>query len=232
MNATQTKPAVPFVPTQATAKPGEMPDLPANLVRKPIGETTGTMKDAAETKQAAAKIAAKHNKTPKAPTSSVLRDALKGGTAKVVASTKGAVVVGKLGKAPVADKPARKTSIVRTADNPAKSIVPVRFKQQYAQHNDTNGAKLNMALKDYTTAKNADGRDALSLDLLKEVAAANGIDFARYEHLNNGQKRMNVGNKLAGLVKAGKTVIVGKQRFADAEKALAKPAAEQPAATA
>ncbi len=243
MSTTQTKPAVPHVPTQVTAKPGEMPDMPANLVRKPIGETTGTMKDAAETKAAAAKIAAQHAATvarttstpaaPKQPVSSVLREALKGAAVKVVARTKskGPVVVGKLAAAPKADKPAHKpTTIARTEGNPAKSIVPSKFKALYAEHNDTNGAPLNLALKSYTTVKNADGRDALGIDLLKEVAAANGIDFTRYAHLNNGQMRMNVGNKLAGLIKAGKTVIVGKQRFADPEKALAKPAAVEHAA--
>lgn len=227
--------AVPHEQTKPSANPGEMPDIPASLKRKPVGDTNATMKDSA-----AKAIAAKHNaaKTPKQPTSSVLRDALKGGKAKVVATT-GAKVVGKLAARPdsldataKASKkaPAHKpTTIVRTADNPAKSIVPSKFKAMYAEHNDTNGAKLNMALKAYTTTKNAEGRDALDLDLLREVATTNGIDFSRYEEHNNGQKRMNVGNRLAGLVKAGKTVVIGKQKFADREKALAKP---EPAAHA
>lgn len=240
-----TNPAVPHEQTKPSANPGEMPDIPASLKRKPVGDTNATMKDSA-TKDAAKAIAAKHNKpktpqveamagtaplgvkTPKQPTSSVLRDALKGGKAKVVATT-GAKVVGKLAAAPKKAPAHKPTTIARTADNPAKSIVPSKFKAMYAEHNDTNGAKLNMALKAYTTTKNAEGRDALNLDLLREVATTNGIDFARYEKLNNGQKRMNVGNKLAGLVKAGKTVVIGKQKFADREKALAKP---EPAAHA
>lgn len=221
--------AVPHEQTKPSANPGEMPDIPASLKRKPVGDTNATMKDSA-TKDAAKAIAAKHNaaKTPKQPTSSVLRDALKGGKAKVVATT-GAKVVGKLAATPKKAPAHKPTTIARTADNPAKSIVPSKFKAMYAEHNDTNGAKLNMALKAYTTTKNAEGRDALNLDLLREVATTNGIDFARYEKLNNGQKRMNVGNKLAGLVKAGKTVVIGKQKFADREKALAKP---EPAAHA
>src|ERR1700688_191749 len=136
---------------QQTRNAAEMPDIPASLKRKPVGPTTGTMKDAA------AAIAAKHNKPnpdaivakPATPSSAVLRDALKGAAAKVVARTTGtAKVVGKLAAKPVKAKAAHKpTTIARTDDNPAKSIVPAKFKAVYAEHNDTNGAKLNLTLK-------------------------------------------------------------------------------------
>lgn len=41
---------------------------------------------------------------------------------------------------------------------------------------------------------------SLDLDLLHEVAAEFGVDASRYAHLNPGQRRMNVGNRLRKLV--------------------------------
>lgn len=162
-------------------------------------------------------------------------DAAAGAKAKAEKKTKAAkpakVAAPKAEKKAKAAKPAHKPStIASTPDNPAKSIVPVRFKQAYAAHNDTCGRPLNVALKEATTTKNDDGRDCLDVPALRAIAKENGIDFKPYEGLNNGQKRMNVGNKLAGLIKAGTTVTIGKRKFANAEKALAKPAPEQAAA--
>lgn len=131
-----------------------------------------------------------------------------------------------------AEKPAKVAKV--KAEKPApvepepkvtrgRSIVPLRFKEQYAAHNDTNGSKLALALKSATTIKNADGRDSLDVAALRAIAEQNAIDFGKYEHLNNGQKRMNVGNKLAGLLKNGEKVTVGTRVFANATAALAKP---------
>lgn len=116
---------------------------------------------------------------------------------------------------------ATKAAKAKDADAPKnpRSIVPVRFKEAYAKTNDTCGSKLALALKQATTAENKDGRECLDVDALKAIAKANNVDFSKYEKLNNGQKRMNVGNKLAGLVKNGTTVTIGKQKFAS-EKAL------------
>lgn len=110
-------------------------------------------------------------------------------------------------------------NVVATEDNPQKSIVPVRFKAKYAEHNDSNGDRVALALKAATTTKNKDGRDAVDLDALAKIAADNGIDMAAYSKLNVGMKRMNVGNRLRGMLKNEKPVTIGKQRFADWEKA-------------
>lgn len=109
---------------------------------------------------------------------------------------------------------ARKVKAKATGNK--RSIVPLRFKQAYGEHNDTNGSKLSLALKKQTTTENDDGRECLDVDALRAVAKANGIEFKPYEKLNNGQKRMNVGNKLRGLVASGVTVTIGSQKFANA----------------
>lgn len=113
----------------------------------------------------------------------------------------------------------RPADVVATEDNPQKSIVPVRFKAKYAEHNDSNGDRVALALKTATTTKNADGRTAVDLEALAKIAADNGIDMAAYAKLNVGMKRMNVGNRLRGMLKNEKPVVIGKQRFADWEKA-------------
>lgn len=188
-------------------------DVPADLKR------TASPVEVKSDKPAPAPKAAK---TPKEkPASKKAKD----NTAAIAKATKPAP------KAKVDPKPHQPSTIVATEQNPAKSIVPVAFKKVYAANNDTCGRPLNVTLKEYTTTKNADGRDALDLDRLQEVALANGFDAkALYGKLNRGQQRMNVGNRLAGLVKQGKTVVIGKRKFANAEKALAAPSAQQHAA--
>lgn len=109
-----------------------------------------------------------------------------------------------------------------------RSIVPARFKARYAQHDDTNGSKLALALKAATTTENEDGRPCLDVDALEAIAKANKIDFRPYAKMNNGQKRMNVGNKLRGLVQNGTTVVIGKQKFADAKATKAAAVKDEP----
>lgn len=136
-------------------------------------------------------------------------------------------------KAEKAATPARqKSQIVSTEANPAKSIVPVRFKQRYAAHGNTNGDEVAYAVTEFITVTNADGRPALSLDKIKELAKTNNIDTSRYEGLNMGQWSMNVRNRLRGLLKAGTTIVVGKRKFADKAKALTVRPVEEKTANA
>jgi len=188
-------------------------DMPASLRREPATTATATVPVVEVTSDA---TPAKDEPAPKA------KRARKAAAPKAKAEP----------KAKAARKPHQPSTIAPTEQNPAKSIVPVTFKKAYAAHNDTCGRPLNLTLKEYTTTKNADGRDALDIEKLRQVAADNGIDYTIYEHLNNGQKRMNVGNKLAGLVKQGKTVIIGKRKFADKDKALRAPQAAEAASAA
>lgn len=111
-----------------------------------------------------------------------------------------------------------------------RSVVPPRYKTLYAATDNTCGDVLATAFKKYTTGKNADGREALDMSKLEEVAKANDVPMIGK---NNGLIRMNVGNRLRGLLKHGKTVVIGKQRFAGKGKesaALQKPEPVQAAA--
>ena len=43
--------------------------------------------------------------------------------------------------------------VVATEDNPQKSIVPVKFKERYAEHGDSNGDRVALALKAATIVR-------------------------------------------------------------------------------
>ena len=143
-------------------------------------------------------------------------------TKKASASSTAAKVTttSKSTKKPVASAkaPHQPSKVVSTTANPSKSIVPPKYKTIYALHDGTNGDTVAVALKALETP-NADGRPTLGWDTIQEVAKANGIDVSAYAKLNNGQKRMNLGNKLRGMVKAGKPVQIGKRRIANVKPA-------------
>jgi hypothetical protein len=95
----------------------------------------------------------------------------------------------------------------------SRSIVPMKFKARYAKNAGTCGDDMALELKAATTTRNADKREVLDTEALWAIAKANGLDVAKYVDLNNGQKRMNVGNKLRGLLAAGTDVVVGTRQF-------------------
>jgi len=94
-----------------------------------------------------------------------------------------------------------------------RSIVPMKFKARYAAHGGTCGDDMALELKAATTTRNADKREVLDVEALWAIAKVNEIDVAKYVDLNNGQKRMNVGNKLRGKLAAGADVVIGTRTF-------------------
>ncbi len=141
-------------------------------------------------------------------------------------------------KTPKADKAAAKAQAELHADKAAsiegatteapageprvsRSIVRLHYKQKYGNRQN-NGDEIAGELTAATTG-NDKGRAFTDLALLTEVAEANGIDMAKYAHLNAGQQRMNVGNRLRGMVKRGEFVVIGKRKF-NAENAKKKAA--------
>jgi hypothetical protein len=92
-----------------------------------------------------------------------------------------------------------------------RSVVPGRYKKRYAATRNTCGDPLAIAFKDYTFDVDGDGRDSVDMAKVHEVAKANGIDTTAYASLNNGMVRMNVANRLRGMLKHGKTVTIGSQ---------------------
>lgn len=145
---------------------------------------------------------AKGGKTPKEKTVTRLAKELK---AKIEGQTPQPVV-----EAPAAD----------AAPKVRRSKVPAKYKEKYAKNNGGCGDDMHRELTAATTAPNADGRLTLDWPALQAIAKQNGIDAAKYEGYNNGMKRMNIGNKLRGLLGAGTDVTIGTRVF-KAEEAKA-----------
>jgi hypothetical protein len=90
-----------------------------------------------------------------------------------------------------------------------RSIVPQVFKVRYAKHQGTCGDDMALELKAETTLPSG----KLDLPRLKEIADQNGLNTDKYTKLNPGQWRMNIGNRLRGMLDRGEDVVVGTRRF-------------------
>lgn len=91
------------------------------------------------------------------------------------------------------------------------SVIDAGYRSAYAEYDQSCGDDMADALKAYTTAPGK--RPCLDVARLQEVADANGFDMARWSHLNNGMKRMNVSNVLRHMIREGETVTVGNQSW-------------------
>lgn len=89
-----------------------------------------------------------------------------------------------------AKQPRRQASIVRHA-----------YKAAYGAEAHC-GDPMAVALKAATEVV-VDGRIVLNIPELRAIAENHGIDFQRYANHNPGQMRMNVGNRLRGMLRRG-----------------------------
>lgn len=100
--------------------------------------------------------------------------------------------------------------------------------------NNTSGKMTALRGKYGKDANCGDGvAEALKgadLNALLDFAENHGIDVAKYAHLNNGQKRMNVGNRIRAIVKKGDLTLEQLQDIARAEVPV-KAAKAEPAST-
>jgi len=69
----------------------------------------------------------------------------------------------------------------------------------------------------------------VELEALIKFAKANGVDTDKYAHLNNGQKRMNIGNRLRNLVKKGEVELAALTKLQRAPVKEKPAKAEKPA---
>lgn len=84
-------------------------------------------------------------------------------------------------------------------DAPAsRSIVPMTYKSRYKAFGGNCGDRIAAELKAYLVDPDSDG---INIVKLRRFADANGLWNPRYEDLNVGQQRMNVGNRLRAAVK-------------------------------
>jgi hypothetical protein len=92
------------------------------------------------------------------------------------------------------------------------SKVPVSYKQKYAAlkaeggDGKSNNDGFAQAFADLLTIRGVNGKATCDVGMLREVADANDAWDAKYEKLNPGMQRMNVGNKLRARVKRGELI--------------------------
>ena len=83
------------------------------------------------------------------------------------------------------------------------------YRQTYRANNDSCGDDIASTLTEATV----NGEGKVSIPNLYAIAADNDIDPAKYEHLNNGMQRMNIGNRLRGRLRKGLDVTIDGTTF-------------------
>ena len=112
------------------------------------------------------------------------------------------------------------------ADKAESSLVGADYREKYGKDGH-NGDQFAVALKTATETSVKGKKAKFDRPKLEDIAKANNIDIVKYAKLNNGQFRMNVGNRLRGLFNKGIAVKVGKDTFHDPSLAKAPKWAEE-----
>lgn len=94
-------------------------------------------------------------------------------------------------------------------DDEGKSVVKRKYKKRYKPHRQTCGDELSQLItKHVKTLKDPDtGKPKVDEDKLVRFARANGVWDPEYKKLNVGMQRMNIANKLRGMVRNGHEVV-------------------------
>lgn len=91
------------------------------------------------------------------------------------------------------------------------SVVPAHYKKDYGPTQSCND-EVAAFMKSATT----DEKGKADREALKRIARANGIDFARWDHLNVGMFRMNLSNVLRGKLKRNEQITIGDHKLGTA----------------
>ena len=91
----------------------------------------------------------------------------------------------------------------------ARQIIPAKYRELYAQNNDRCGDDMSEILAAELVSHDEKGRPVLNTGAYQQVADDNGVDTSRWNHLNNGMRRMNLGNVLRGMVNKGTDIKIG-----------------------
>lgn len=142
-----------------------------------------------------------------------------GTSVKAVLAQVAQAIKPKATRKPKSAKRARKASDEEDEDEDGEgkgSVVKAKYKKLYHPHHDTNGDDFAKAFG--AAVRNED--DEVDVELMREVAKANGLSITAWTHLRNkdggvnvGMIRMNLGNKLRGMQRNGTDVKIGERTF-------------------
>lgn len=90
-----------------------------------------------------------------------------------------------------------------------KGMIKAKYKKVYKPFKMTNGDDLNQLLAEHLKYKDPDGKMRVNQTKLVKFAKANDCWVDGYKHLNVGQQRLNVGNRLRAKIKKGHVVSWG-----------------------
>lgn len=91
---------------------------------------------------------------------------------------------------------------VESGEGNGRSIIKQKYKQKYRPTKMTCGDDMARKISEHVQYHNEDeGKDMIDTDKLKRFAEANGCWVASYRSLNAGMQRMNVANRLRGLLR-------------------------------
>jgi hypothetical protein len=85
------------------------------------------------------------------------------------------------------------------ADEPA-SVVPTKYRERYGKAGNC-GDDIAAELRQYLETENDQGKPVIDRAKLEKFAKKNDLWNAAYAALNNGQVRMNVGNRLRARIR-------------------------------
>lgn len=87
-----------------------------------------------------------------------------------------------------------------------KGMIKAKYKKVYKPFKMTNGDDLNLLLAEHLKYKDENGKLRINQVKLVKFAKANDCWVDGYKHLNVGQQRLNVGNRLRARIKKGHVV--------------------------
>lgn len=98
---------------------------------------------------------------------------------------------------------------IEDGDEPeeGRSMIKDKYKKVYKPFKMTNGDDLNQLLAQHLKYKDDDGKLRVNKAKLVAFAKANDCWVDDYKHLNVGQQRLNVGNRLRAKIKKNYKVV-------------------------
>jgi len=93
------------------------------------------------------------------------------------------------------------------ADSENRSVIKKKYVERYRPNNYTNGDDFAEHLASYITDHVGEGYYKVNVARLKTFAKENGVWDPRYDELNVGMMRMNIGNRCRAKIRRGEEIV-------------------------
>lgn len=103
------------------------------------------------------------------------------------------------------------------AEDESKNVIPEKYRKKYGKAQNC-GDDVALVLKDFTTGLDDKGKTFLDLTKVHAVGDQNKVDYERWNHLNPGMQRMNLGNVLRARANRGDAISIGDRHWEAVEQ--------------